>query len=229
MPLPPLPGHRVRVDSSKLPAERDRGFLNVRRLEARVAFTTGETSASFPYDCVDRAALDAVVVVPHYRAASGERFVVLRSALRPPVATRPPEVWPIPEPDHLGEMWEVPAGLVEPSERSVEGLRRCAARELHEETGFDVAIEHIEPLGPSMFPAPGMVGERHFYFHAEVDPRARVTPPEDGSALERHAAIVDVPLDAALEACRTGEIEDAKTELALRRLAELVRRAEEHR
>ncbi|MFO0548023.1 MAG: NUDIX hydrolase [Polyangiaceae bacterium] len=231
MPLPPLPGHRVRVDSSKLPPERDRGFLNVRRLEARVAFTTGETSASFVYDCVERAALDAIVVVPHYRAASGERFVVLRSALRPPVATRPREVWPMPEPEHLGELWEVPAGLVEADERSPDGLRRCASRELHEETGFDVAAERIAPLGPSMFPAPGMVGERHFYFHAEVDPASRVTPPEDGSALERHAAIVDVSLAEALEACRTGQIEDAKTELALRRLAELVQRprAEEPR
>jgi ADP-ribose pyrophosphatase len=66
-----------------------------------------------------------------------------------------------------------------------------------------------------------MVGERHFYFHVEVDPARRVTPPEDGSPLERGAVIAAVPLDEAIELTRRGEIEDAKTEVALRRLAEL--------
>jgi ADP-ribose pyrophosphatase len=66
-----------------------------------------------------------------------------------------------------------------------------------------------------------MIAERHFYFHVEVDPRRQVTPPEDGSPLEQRAVIAAIPLDAAIELTRRGEIEDAKTEVALRRLAEL--------
>ena len=59
-----------------------------------------------------------------------------------------------------------------------------------------------------------------FFFAVGVDPRSRSVPTEDGSALERAAAILALPLEDAIEHCRSGAIRDAKTELALRRLAE---------
>jgi hypothetical protein len=71
-----------------------------------------------------------------------------------------------------------------------------------------------------VFPVPGMIAERNLYFSVEVDPRSRTTPTEDGSALERDAAICAIPLSQALEHCRSGAIRDAKTELALRRLVD---------
>lgn len=222
MPLPPLPGHRLRIVSEELPPPAERGFLYVRKLKvvARFAGEPGESKPS-SYDCGHRSRMDAVVVVPHYKDAEGRRIVVLRSALRPPVAVRPREIWPVPEKDSLGELWEVPAGLVEEDERSPEGLRGCAARELFEETGLEAEPTDLSELGPSTFPSPGVIGERHFFFHVEVDPKNRKTPPEDGSVLEHAAAIIDVSLVEALAACRAGEIEDAKTELALRRLADI--------
>ena len=219
MGLPPLPKSSVAIVEER-PSERP--FLRIQRLALRATLPDGVVSEEFLYDVIFRERLDAVVIVPHYRAESGARWVYLRSALRPPVATRPVEMHVFPEKDSLGNLWEVPAGLVEVDERTPEGLQRCAARELDEEIGFEVAPERLLPLGPSMFPAPGMVGERHFFFHVEVDPKTRTTPSEDGSVLERQAAIVAVPLDEAIASCRTGEIEDAKTELALRRLAEIV-------
>ena len=173
MPLPGLPGHEVSVVSESAPPSEARGFVYVRRVEARAKFASGETSEPFTYDIAARTRLDAVVVVPHYRGPDGATWVVLRSALRPPVALRPDEARPVAEPSHLGELWEVPAGLVEEDERSEEGLRRCAARELHEEAGFDVPPSSLQALGPSTFPAPGMIGERHFFFHVEVDPNER--------------------------------------------------------
>jgi len=65
---------------------------------------------------------------------------------------------------------------VEPHERSEGGLLSCAARELFEEIGANVDPSALAPLGPSTFPAPGVIGERHFYFRAQIDPRALVPP-----------------------------------------------------
>jgi ADP-ribose pyrophosphatase len=115
-------------------------------------------------------------------------------------------------------LWELPAGLVEPSEDPA----AAAAREIEEELGFVVSASAMQALGPWTFPAPGIIGERHVFFHVEVDPLARGTPSEDGSALERGAAILAIPIGEALEHARQGNIPDAKTELGLRRLAELL-------
>jgi ADP-ribose pyrophosphatase len=178
-------------------------------------------SEPFSYDWVERTALDAVVVAAHYVGAGAQRLVYLRSALRPPVSLRPMECRPWPEKSPLGVLWELPAGLVEPDECSREGLARCAARELGEELGFELPPEALRPLGPSTFPAPALIGERHHYFHVVVSPAERKRPSEDGSVLERDAAVLAVPLEQALAFVAQGQIEDAKTELGLRRLAEI--------
>jgi ADP-ribose pyrophosphatase len=219
--LPALPNVTIELVDGPPEAVGGDGFLRLRRPRVRVRFADGTTSEPFVYDLVDRTRMDAVVVAAHYRGEDGRRFVYLRTAVRPPVALRPLESRPVPERDSLGNLWELVAGLVEPDEQSPEGLRRCAARETGEELGFDVAPEAMRELGPSTFPAPGFCGERHFFFHVEVDPSRRATPSEDGSALERQALVVAVPLDEAIALCRAGELEDAKTELGLRRLAEL--------
>jgi ADP-ribose pyrophosphatase len=221
MALPPLPTHALELVGERI--EGAGGFLWLRRAELRVRFGGAggsSPSAPFEYDTIGRARLDAVVIAAHFVEA-GRRFVFLRSALRPPLHLRPLDARPFPEPPTLGALWELPAGLVEEDERTPEGLKRCAARELVEELGFLVAPDALVPLGPSAFPAPGLIGERHFYFHVEVDPKARRAPTEDGSALERDAAIAPIAVDDALDLARRGGLEDAKTELALRRLAEL--------
>jgi len=82
-----------------------------------------------------------------------------------------------------------------------------------------VSCEHDCPA-PPVFPAPGMIGERHFFFGVAVDPAVRVPPAEDGSPLEREAVIQAGPLHELIDLARRGEIEDSKTELAARRLAE---------
>lgn len=221
--LPPLPRSSVKVIEDYSDRSRcDEGFIRLRRQRLALRYEDGSESETFAYDEVDRNALDAVVIVPHFKNGGDEHWVFLRSALRPPVALRSRERSPIQERSTLGHIWEVPAGLVEADEQTVQGLRACAARELAEEVGIHLSPEHMQPLGPPMFPAPALIGERHFYFHCEVDPSTRLTPQGDGSALENHATIVAVPLSDALELVRNGEIEDAKTEVALRRLAELL-------
>ncbi len=210
---------RIELEVKSIDPAAPPGFLRLVRRSLIARYPDGSESEAFVYDEVDRRALDAVVVAPHF-VADGIRYVYLRSALRPPVALRDPQRSPITEPRERG-LWELVAGLLEEDEQDQAGLTRCAARELLEETGFDYPVECFRGLGPSTYPAPGVIAERHFFFHVEVKPAERGEPTLDGSALEAHAAVVPVRLTAALEACRAGQIEDAKTELGLRRLAEL--------
>ena len=220
MELPELPKHVLALVEERPSLDRP-GFLGLRRVMMRVEYADGTRSEPFEYDTIGRSRLDAVVVAAHFRGADGRRMVILRSCLRPPLALRSREASPVAERDSLGALWELPAGLVEQDEQSPEGLRRCAARELLEEVGVEVAPEALCALGPSGFPAPGVIGERHFFFHVEIDPAGLRVPTEDGSALERHARLCAVSLDEALALTRSGVLEDEKTELALRRLAEI--------
>ncbi len=208
--LPEVPKVELEVVADRTVRTDDRGFLKVRSVDLVAVRPDGTRSARFPYDVLDRNAIDAAIMVAHH-VQDGRVHVYLRSAVRPPLALRPRDPMP-------PTMWEVPAGLIEPEERPA----AAAARELEEELGFRVREEEMIPLGPQAYPAPGFIGELHYYFHVRVDPKTRREPAGDGSPLEHGARIESVPLEEALEACRRGEVPDAKTELTLRRLVEVL-------
>lgn len=213
--LPPLPAVHLELVEDLTP-QHGAGFLRLVRHRYRAHYPDGSVSQPFLYDAVDRRALDATVIVAHYQD-QGKPWVYLRSAVRPPISLRQGRS-PIAEHDTPG-LWELPAGLVEIHEHdSLEGVRRCAARELAEELGFEVPESNLLPLGPSAFPAPGFVGERHFFFEVTVVPAERQVPMLDGSPLEHNGMVIAVPLADALQACDEGTIEDEKTEVALYRL-----------
>lgn len=191
------------------------GFIRVRRLELRNHYEDGSSSASYRYDCAEREAMDAVVLLLHTR----DGRVCLRSSIRPPVALRAGYALPVPGTDDP-TLFELPAGLVEPNEHGEEGLRACAARETHEEVGLEVDPGQFARLGVGVYLTPGLIAEKIHVLHAEVDPSRAGAPSLDGSAVEENARIEWVPLEEALAACADGRIEDIKTELALRRLAE---------
>lgn len=199
------------------------GFLRLvrRRLVAR--YPDGSISPAFPYDEVDRRAIDAVIIAAHFMRGNVP-WVYLRSALRPPLFFRDPGRSPVPE-SGSGSLWELPAGLIEPDEQTESGVFEAARRELAEELGFDVAASGFRALGPSTLPAAGFIAERHFFVSVEVRPEARGEPSLDGSALERFGRVVALPLSQAVDLCRTGRIEDAKTELGLRRLVDALARS----
>ncbi len=218
-PVPRLPSiPKVELDVIADRSSEPRGFLALKRFDFVVVRADGSRSDLFRYDMVDRPALDAAVIVAHH-VQNGVLHVYLRTCLRPPLSRRTRA------PIGTGALWELPAGLIEPGETPVAG----AARELEEELGFTVAEDALAPLGPWALPAPGFIGEVHWFFHVRVDPRSRREPGGDGSPLEADAVIVDLPLDDALAACRDGEIRDTKTELALRRLADVHARSEAER
>jgi len=194
------------------------GFLRLLRRRLRIRSAEGERSEPFVYDEVDRRAIDAVVIAAHY-TQNGLRWVYLRSALRPPLRFRDPARSPGGARE-TGALWELPAGLIEPGEQSTGGILRASCRELREELGFMALETDFQWLGPPTWVSPGMISERLFFVHLEVHPGRRGEPTLDGSALERDGRVVAVPLERALHLCRTGRIEDAKTELGLRRLVE---------
>lgn len=214
--LPEAPAIQLELVEDLSPAD-PKGFLRLLRRRYVARYPSGTTSDPFVYDAVDRRALDVVVIAAHYRQ-NGQIFVYVRSSVRPPLLLRGPGRLPLQAPASSGSLWELPAGLIEEDEQSPTGVQQAAARELNEELGFAVEPARLRSLGPNTFPAPGMIGEQHIYFEVEVDPTSRVDPTLDGSALEHGGAVVALPLEAALELCMNGQLQDGKSELALRRL-----------
>ena len=97
---------------------------------------------------------------------------------------------------------EIPAGL-----RDVEGEppEACAERELLEETGH--RADAIERLG-EFYSSAGLTDERYILYLAGARAAASTAP-------EAGIEVVRLPLTAALDAVRTGQIEDAKSALGL--------------
>ena len=210
----------------------DEGYLRVRRrkLVARYPEAAGAPPQSepFAYDAVERWNPDAVAVVPHF-VRDGVRHVILRSSVRPPIALRPDPIIAggprLPVEAASGALWEIPAGLVEKDERTAEGLVRAVVRETEEEIGLRVAEEDVVLLGGPLFPSAGITGELVYLYECVVDPSKRAEPGGDGSPLERHAVILEVPLARALAWCDDGLIPDVKTELGVRRLVSALARS----
>ncbi len=204
----------------------DEGFLHVRRYRARNVRTDGSRSGVYRIDVLDRPSLDAVAVCLWARTPRGVE-VLLRRQLRPAVQFRRGKVRALPEPEPL-LYEEIVAGLVEPGEKGEGALRRRGAEEAREEAGVDVGPDALAPLGAAFYTLPGIISEKIHLFHAEVargsaDGEHDAPQEGDGSPLEEGATLVWRGLDAAIAACESGEIEDAKSELAFRRLRDRLR------
>jgi len=195
------------------------GFSQLRRCQVRNLREDGSRSKRYTLDLVERpVGADAVAVVP-FDPGPPVR-VLLRRGLRPALrlarAGQPTREGDLPG-IHL---LEVVAGILELQDVGQGGLRRRAARELLEEVGIEVDPHQVQPLGPAVSLSPGLMPERIYLCQVSVDlDRPRLAPVGDGSPLEEGSETLLLPLDQALAQCSTGEIQDAKTELALRRLA----------
>jgi ADP-ribose pyrophosphatase len=203
-------------------ARCDEGFLRLRRLRARNRRTDGSRSPEYPIDVIDRPTLDAVAVCLWARTARGIE-ILTRRGLRPAAYFRRGKAPALPEREYL-LVEEIVAGVLEPGERGTDALRRRGADEVREEAGIEIAPERLEPLGAPFFPLPGIASEKIHLLSGEVPRGAEEGPyaaphEGDGSPLEEGAVLEWRGLHAAIAACEAGEIEDAKTEIALRRLA----------
>jgi ADP-ribose pyrophosphatase len=101
------------------------------------------------------------------------------------------------------ELLELPAGTLEPDESP----QTCAARELHEETGYQA--RHLELLA-RFYSSPGFCDEELHIFLA-TDMEMDAPQPEDDEEL----LLVPVPLEEALNMTRDGRLRDSKSIIGL--------------
>jgi ADP-ribose pyrophosphatase len=100
-------------------------------------------------------------------------------------------------------LYEIPAGRLDEGETPAE----CAARELMEETGY--RAREVQPLF-TMFTTPGFTDEKiHLFLAVGLEPGAHQREADE------FMEIVPTRLSRALSMIERGEIQDAKTALAL--------------
>lgn len=194
----------------------DEGFLHVRRLRVKNLRADGSRSDVYRVDVVDRPRLDAVAALVWRRGAQGLEFLT-RQNLRPAAHFRQQKVPNVPDGRAHLYCEEIVAGLLETGDLGLPGVAHRGAEEVFEEAGFRVSPETVEPLGPPFFVAPGIISEKIFLVAVDVTGLKAVTPQGDGSPLEE-GGVTQWRSRASLEAALAdGTIQDAKTELALRR------------
>jgi ADP-ribose pyrophosphatase len=106
-------------------------------------------------------------------------------------------------------IWSMPAGQiddeVEPDDKEIEGV---ALRELHEETGYDLAPGgEMIPLG-YFFTSPGLTDEHCYFFLARPVQPADVHKHEEGEAILECRAVTTAELSRMI---KQNEIRDANT------------------
>lgn len=111
-----------------------------------------------------------------------------------------------------GTLWEVPAGKLDPGETPSE----CARRELAEEAGCQAG--RLEALGP-MWASPGFTDEKiHLFAAFDCTPVPQQLQVDEVIELER------MPFARAIDLIWSGELTDAKSQLALLKAAHLIGR-----
>lgn len=88
----------------------------------------------------------------------------------------------------------------------------CIRRETEEETGY--RISNVEKIFEA-YMSPGSVTEILHFFIAEYTPVMKVTEGGGAEHEQEDIEVLELPLQAALEMIRTGEIRDAKTIMLL--------------
>ncbi len=102
-----------------------------------------------------------------------------------------------------GEIWEIPAGTFDAGEAPLV----CAKRELTEETGFEART--WESIG-AVTPLPGYSDERIHLFMAR-----HLTPAPRSLDADEIIDVHSIPLEKVVSMIHSGEIEDAKTVVAI--------------
>ena len=198
----------------------DPPFIRVRRLRLRHLYDGDQHSATYTFDMIEGPFADAVVIVIYHIDDKGKVWVGLRRGVRPSIYLRKDDPGKalldgLPRLIYL----EIVAGGIEYGDLDSIGIDGRAAVEVREEAGFEVEAASLVSLGASTCSSPGSGMEKLHYRAVQVDPRQGMEPLGDGHPLEEVGDFQFHELSKAITRCRSGEIEDAKTEIGLYRLA----------
>lgn len=218
LPTPP----QITFTEGEVQILPETGFLKIKRSDLTFHYPDGTSSEPFTVDRMFRGTDDAVGVMAWFRTGLTPH-IYLRSAVRPALSLRDYSVTGVKEPRDIGNLWEMPAGGIEKTEKGQAGVLLAASREVQEELGFTLPPNKFKFLGKRTFLDVGSSGTRMFILHIEVDPSTRIPPNGDGSPMERCGEVVSIPLKEALDAINDGYIIDSYTEIGIRRLVDLLR------
>ena len=214
---------RIEVLGRELSSRADR-FLRLETLRLRNRYADGTSSREYLSDLVLAPGVDAVAVVLFYRE-SGNVYVGVTECIRPALYLR--QSLPLPRADarvYL-TLTEIVAGRLEAGDVGDEGIDRRAAIEAREEAGFEVVPGDAIRLGGGLFASPGLTPEKVHFRAFEVDPARQQEIHGDGSPMEASHRIRFIELGEAIGLCTRGVIEDPKSEIGFRRLADYLRGA----
>jgi ADP-ribose pyrophosphatase len=200
--------------------ESEPPFIRLRRLRLRHVYSGDQFSAPYLFDMIEGPFADAVAIVLYHIDNEGKVWVGLRRGVRPSIYLRK---------DNPGKALldglprlvylELVAGGIEYGDLENLGINGRAAIEVREEAGFEVQPENMVSLGAGTFSSPGSGMEKLHYRAVQVDPNQSMEPMGDGHPLEEVGDLQFHDLSWAISRCRSGAIEDAKTEIGLYRLA----------
>ena len=195
-------------------------FVRLRRLQLRHRYNDELYSQTYTFDIIEGPFADAVAIVLYNIDSEGKVWVGLRRGVRPSIYLRknnPAKAFldAVPRLTYL----ELVAGGIEYGDLHSIGIDGRAALEVKEEAGYEVKPEELVSLGGGSFSSPGFGMEKIHYRAVKVDPCEGTEPEGDGHPLEEVGDFEFHELSQAISWCRSGEIEDAKTEIGLCRLA----------
>jgi ADP-ribose pyrophosphatase len=195
-------------------------FIRVRRIRLRHQYSGGRFSSPYLFDILEGHFVDAVAVLLYYIGEDEKIWIGLRRGVRPSIYLRrnnPAKAALDGAPRLL--YYEIVAGGIEYDDLEGLGIDGRAACEVQEEAGFQIRPEDLVRLGEGTFSSPGFGMEKIHYRAVRVDPRGGGQPQGDGHPLEEVGEFQFYELTEALVWCRSGVIQDSKTEIGLYRLA----------
>lgn len=207
------------------PLKLDTGFVSLERFIAVNEYDDGSFSHEYSCDIINRKGRDAVIIVP-YTYIDNQIYVLMISTFRPVVYYREKimtgkKTKEIDE--HIMNFLEFPAGMLEEDEindkNPNQGIKKCAKRELEEETGYNADLKNINVLGHKYYSSSGIITERINIATCDITGlEAKREIKTDGSVMEETIESFLIPFDKAMRWCKEGIIKNAGTEIGLYRL-----------